>query len=197
MSITLHTCLALLSQVMHEGMMRERELALQKVELQVQLRDRALKMLCREFRSQGVDVNSVVARLAQGPMESIFSSLIDSSQPAEPVDDAEDGEDDVDFRKINHSFNNLAQSLKRSTRLEQLMAEEEKESKRDDDDDYEEGPTMDDETIGSRMSRYTASTADHLDAEELNDDTYEEYDDDDDEFEPEVPPESPVKPPRR
>ena len=32
---------------MQEGMMRERELALQKVELQVQLRDRAIGLLCR------------------------------------------------------------------------------------------------------------------------------------------------------
>ncbi len=38
--------------VMHEGMMRERELALSKVELQVQLRDRAMAMLCSAFRKQ-------------------------------------------------------------------------------------------------------------------------------------------------
>jgi hypothetical protein len=38
--------------VLHEGMMRERELALSKVELQVQLRDRAMAMLCSALRRQ-------------------------------------------------------------------------------------------------------------------------------------------------
>jgi hypothetical protein len=63
--------------MIHEGMVRERDLALAKVQLQVQLRDRALAMVVNALRRQtDVDVDEMLRLLARGPVESILKDLM-------------------------------------------------------------------------------------------------------------------------
>jgi len=184
------------AQVVQEGMMRERELALQKVELQVQLRDRALGLLCRGAKVRGLDINALLSALAVGPMEPVLKPHI-KEENNKTVNYTEEGDDEHDH---HGDFKNLAASLKRSSRLDDLMGDEDEtprghSARSDESKDGEEGKESEREHKPRRAAgggggggggggnRSWAKAADESDAEEP-----EDYDDnyglDEDDYEP-------------
>jgi len=188
--------------VVHEGMMRERELALQKVQLQVQLRDRALNMLISSLSDHpsGINLRKVLGELAEGPVEKIFTSLMDDLPvPPSPVkgkiqvldelEELEDEEDDteMDLRRINGTFKDLAISLKRTSNLDAMIEQEKKAAAESSKHTGGEGKMGDDGDSDAGESKYEDYTDDDIDEDFSDDD--EDYDE---EFEAEPELASPI-----
>jgi len=128
--------------VASEAGLRARDLALHKVQLQVDLRDAALNLLVNALAKQpaagggggddGLDVKALLLGLAVGPVEGLFNALAVNVPAAPPAvgkprsgqaaagddSDASDGEDDRnDLAAVDGRFKDLSMSLRRGQKL--------------------------------------------------------------------------------